>query len=367
MTQTLKALRTIRLNIDPHCTPEDIGYKLDSPTNQTTLKLDSHANICVVGCDALIILDCDQPVFVVGYDKFLLSKTYKTVSGVVAYNNPQTGRMLHLIINQAIHIPHLDHHLLCPMRCCVNDVIINNLLKFLAANLTDQMHALTINDPTNPLQPVILSSILRGVTSLLNVRNVTIDDFNSQVHSRLHLTSEILTWDPTTTLDEEQETAMTDYSSKLVLDTSVRGPLQTLILNVLQPLTTDLADVMHNCNFHSALTSQVVISSVHASLTGHAWTCKTAPIVFKNPLQPSGWRPWSVPNRLSNALRSRVFAPALTPRLHDIFQPMTGCSAISGFHIICLLTCFLLGHPPIVEISVPKPMQHSLVGQGCTL
>ncbi len=83
---------------------------------ETTLEFDSHANTWVLRRDALIILDYQQPVSGVGYDdESLGSKTYQTVSGVVAYDDPQTGRTLHLIINQAIHIPHLDHHLLCPM------------------------------------------------------------------------------------------------------------------------------------------------------------------------------------------------------------------------------------------------------------
>jgi hypothetical protein len=75
--------------------------------HETTLELDSHADTCVLGHDALIILDYNRPVSVVGYDESLGSITYQTVSGVVAYDDPQTGRMLHLIINQAIHIPHL--------------------------------------------------------------------------------------------------------------------------------------------------------------------------------------------------------------------------------------------------------------------
>jgi hypothetical protein len=235
----------------------------------------------VLGHDALIILDYQRPVSIVGYDKSLLCKTYETVSGVAAYDNPQTRRMLHLIINQAIHIPHLDHHLLCPMQCHVNDVIVNNLPKLLATSPTDQTHALTINDLNNPLQPIILPLILRGVTLLLNVRNVTIDEFNSQEYPRFHQTSETLTWDPTTTLYEEQETAMIDFSSKIIYDAVVRGPPQTLIINVLQSLTTDLADVMHDCNFQQVLTSHVIISSVNASLTGHVRMCKAAPIDSK--------------------------------------------------------------------------------------
>ncbi len=166
-----------------------------------------------------------------GYDESLGSKTFQTVSAVVAYDDPQTGRMLHLIINQAIHIPHLDHHLLWPMQCHVNDLIVKDLPKFLAANPTDQTHALTINDPNNPLQPVILPLTLRGVTLLLNVKTVTIDEFNSQDYPRLHLTSETLTWDPMTNLYEQQENAMMDYSGNIVHDVAVRRQAPTIIVN----------------------------------------------------------------------------------------------------------------------------------------
>jgi len=73
------------------------------------------------------------------------------------------------MINQAIHKPHLDHHLLCPMQCRVNDVTVNKMPKFLAHDPTDHKHALTIRDPHNPAQTVILPLALWGVTSLLNV------------------------------------------------------------------------------------------------------------------------------------------------------------------------------------------------------
>jgi hypothetical protein len=277
LTQTTETLRTIRLHIDQQCIVKDVHYKLHD-NHETTLELDSHADTCVLGCDALIILDYNRPVSIVGYDESLGSKTYQTVSGVLAYDDPQTGRMLHLIINQAIHIPHLDHHLLCPMQCRVNDVSVNDLPKFLAADPTDQTHALTLTNPNNRLQPVILPLTLRGVMSLLNVRSMTIDEFNSHDYLQLHLTSETLTWDPTTDLYEQQEHAMMDYSGNIVRDAAVRGP--KLILNELQSLTTDLADLTHDCNFHQVLTSHIVVSSVDASLSGHVRLCKTAPIDF---------------------------------------------------------------------------------------
>ncbi len=69
---------------------------------------------------------------------------------------------------------------------------------------------------------------------------------------------------------------MMDYFGNIVRDAAVRGP--TLILNELQSLTTDLADLMHDCNFHQVLTSYVIVSSVNASLSGLLQLCKTAPI-----------------------------------------------------------------------------------------
>jgi hypothetical protein len=51
LTQTIETLRTIRLNLDQQRIVEDIVYKLES-NYETTLELDSHANICVLGHDA---------------------------------------------------------------------------------------------------------------------------------------------------------------------------------------------------------------------------------------------------------------------------------------------------------------------------
>jgi hypothetical protein len=112
----LSAFHTAQLYIDPKWYITDLSTKINSIC-ETTLELDSHADTCVLGCDALILLDYDRPVIVEGYDPSLGTKTYDTVSGVLAYDDPVTGEVYHLVMNQAIHIPHLDHHLLCPMQC----------------------------------------------------------------------------------------------------------------------------------------------------------------------------------------------------------------------------------------------------------
>ena len=93
---------------------------------------------------------------------------------------------------------------------------IDDTPKFLARDPTDKMPALTIEDPGHLTQTVTLPLALRGVTLLLNVRAPTLDEWNSDAFLRLHLTSETLTWDPTMTLYEDQEMAMTDYSGNIV-------------------------------------------------------------------------------------------------------------------------------------------------------
>jgi len=74
---------------------------------------------------------------------------------------------------------------------------------------------------------------------------------------------------------------MTDYSGNIISNEAVRGPSQMLIINELHFLTTVMADMMHEHNFHQVLASHVVISSVDASLNGHVWSRKSAPIDFK--------------------------------------------------------------------------------------
>jgi hypothetical protein len=214
----LSAFRTTQLSIDPKRYITDLSTKINS-VGETTLELDSHADTCVLGRDALILLDYDRPVIAEGYDPFLGTKTYATVSRALAYDDLVTGEVYHLVINQAIHIPHLDHHLLCFMQCRVNDVIVDDMPMFLTSDPTDQTHELTIRDPHQPAQMVILRLALQGVTSLLNVRGITLDEWNSDAFKWLHLTSETLTWDPTTTLYEEQEAAMIDYSGPMVTTT----------------------------------------------------------------------------------------------------------------------------------------------------
>ena len=149
------------------------------------------------------------------------------------------------------------------MQCRVNDVTVNETPKFLVSSPTDHTHALTLNDPVHPSQTITLPLELRGVISFLNVRTVTADQFNDQeTYPHISLTSDTLTWDPSTTLYRDQELAMTDLHGDVVTYADVRGP---------RPSSLVINSITHDDNFHHALSSNVAISSVDTgmSLTGN--------------------------------------------------------------------------------------------------
>ena len=221
------------------------------------------------------------------------------------------------------------------MQFRVNDVTVNKSPKFLAHDPTDHTHALTLKDPHNPAQTVILPLALRGVTLLLNVRAPTLDEWNSDAFTWLTLTSETLNWDPTMTQYSDQEAAMTDYPGSVVGCAAVRGHVGILAIHLLSSLTTDLADVKDDEHFYQVLTSKVMISSVKTSLNGHIRLRKKAPI---DPQTLAAW--WMIsPDR---AKRTVVMTTS---------RPMTGCCGTNDSSTPCSLTLCL---PQTFPVRVTK-------------
>jgi hypothetical protein len=79
------------------------------------------------------------------------------------------------------------------------------------------------------------------------------------------------------TLYKEQEAAMVDHHGYVVhsSDAPMRG---RLVINELTSLTTDMADVTDDDNFHVVLQSRVQVSSIGTSEMGHFKTKQTKPI-----------------------------------------------------------------------------------------
>jgi hypothetical protein len=119
----ISAIRTVRLG----ATRSTSSLLVTART-----ELDSHADTCVVGRNALVTHDFDRPVNVTGYDSSLGTvNNCKTVSAAIGYDDPETGEVVVLLIHQSIYIPTLEHNLLCPMQLRMNDVKISEVPKFL--------------------------------------------------------------------------------------------------------------------------------------------------------------------------------------------------------------------------------------------
>jgi hypothetical protein len=128
-----------------------------SMCGETRVECDSHADTSVVGKEALIIHDYWRPVSVYSYDKDNGCKEYCTVSAAVAYDHPQTGQAYMLVINQAIEIPHLQNHLVCPMQC---RSMTSTLVSFPSSWRKTLMNRLTLCKFLTPLMMIVHCSFL---------------------------------------------------------------------------------------------------------------------------------------------------------------------------------------------------------------
>ena len=171
-------------------------------------ELDSHADTCVLGKNALIVHDFGRPMKVSGYDKRQGTRTLSTVGGVIGYEDQTSGRRYMLQIDQALHLPHMEHNLLCPMQLRVNDVTVNEMPKFLSKNPTDSTH--TISIPRDGEKPLRIPLSIHGVISYFPTFKPTLEEYEAahEQGTLLSLTEESPEWDPHTTLYSEQEEAL---------------------------------------------------------------------------------------------------------------------------------------------------------------
>jgi hypothetical protein len=123
--------------------------------------------------EVITFQDFELPVNVSGYDpKGPVAMDLKTVSAGMAYDVLGSGRVVILIVHQAINLPHLLHNILNPMQMRLNDVVMNETPKFQCDNPTNISHAITfkgedLNDE------LIIPFELRGVMSCFTTRKPT--------------------------------------------------------------------------------------------------------------------------------------------------------------------------------------------------
>ena len=175
-----------------------VGALKKNVTDQgTRTELDSHANTCAMGKIILVIQDFNYPVNVSGYGetKGSVHKASHAVSAVVAYDCPQSGETIMLIIHQAIQILSMHHNLLCPMQLCLNDKKISECPKFLTDHneLSDTSHAVVVTSEDDIFN---IPLDLHGIKSYFPTRVPSLEEIHGAQHT-FELTAEEPQWDPT--------------------------------------------------------------------------------------------------------------------------------------------------------------------------
>ena len=113
------------------------------------MKLDSYADMCLVGDNCLVVHHHNRPVNVSSYDPKGGHRSAKTVNATVGYQDPHSGQKFILRIKQAICIDGLVNQLLCSMQCHVSGVHTSDVPKFLAEIPNKTTHAVELVDPCN--------------------------------------------------------------------------------------------------------------------------------------------------------------------------------------------------------------------------
>jgi hypothetical protein len=120
--KAIAAVRTVKINI--------AKLTAESPRLlESSSELDTHADNTVLGDCCLLIHDTGRKVDVSGFSTALGSIELPIVSGAVAYDHPITGKVYILVFHQAIYCRQMNNHLICPMQCRLNGVVINDTQK----------------------------------------------------------------------------------------------------------------------------------------------------------------------------------------------------------------------------------------------
>ena len=184
------------------------SLKRSDEEEESRSELDSHADTCVLGSNALIIHEFGKKVRVHGYDALQGAKTYRLVSGVVAYDDPSDGVVKMLVIHQAIHVPHLVHNLLSSMQLRDNDLKVNDEPKHLMSCPMEDHNAIVFPE-TAEREELRIPLTFHNVTSCFPTRKPSRAEWDACDDVQIfELTYESPEWLSQAERFKEQEEAM---------------------------------------------------------------------------------------------------------------------------------------------------------------
>jgi hypothetical protein len=125
------------------CSDTCINMNSTSDNNYTSrLELDSHANMPVVGCEALVINDLGISVDVCPFSPDYPSMKVKLVDAVLQYDCPLSGKVYMLLVRNAIHVPAMKNSLIPPFILRLAGITVNDVPKIQVKDPTVHNHVI---------------------------------------------------------------------------------------------------------------------------------------------------------------------------------------------------------------------------------
>ena len=194
--------------------------------------MDSHADTCAFGHNALVVQDTGKTVTVEGFDGSSKNASVKVATVAVAYDCPITFKVYILHFPQSLYIPGLTKHLINPFQLRQQGIKINDvpLIHTEASKRTDATHSIATEDGTLHI-PMVLEGIMSGFTT----RKPTWDEVNDKdeqetTHVQMTNTAD---WTPYSSTAAQEESTLRDamnsdvdiriYESRQISPLHLRG------------------------------------------------------------------------------------------------------------------------------------------------
>ena len=191
-------------------------------------ELDSHADTCCLGrgCHVLYQTDtADVSDFTETLGK--LNET-PVITGVLAYDDPESGATFLLYFHQALYLPQMDRCLLNPNQMREAGVMVNDVpLKFLpSTERNERAHAIVAKDSEE--KELVIPMDLRGIISQFKVRKPTAHEIeNMDSCYRIDMTNATPEWRPNDSA-AEYDADERKLRDAIVHDTIVEKPSRDL-------------------------------------------------------------------------------------------------------------------------------------------
>ena len=177
-------------------------------------ELDSHANMPVVGREALIVEQSGKTMEVSPFTPDYKPIKVEVVNAIVQYDSPLDGKEYMLVIQDALHVPSMCNNLIPPFIMWENGITVNECAKIHCEDPTREDHAIIFKgyDLHIPLQ-------LHGIFSYFVIRKLDAES-SMGAHEPLNCATEIysltpMQWNPHTDAYAMNEESMAEWEGNI--------------------------------------------------------------------------------------------------------------------------------------------------------